>query len=230
MKLQQLLLVDDQPEIIELMTDYLEASGYTIFTASNATEASQWIAQERIDLILLDIMMPGEDGFSFCKRVRERHTMPILFLSAKESDADKIRGLTIGADDYIVKSASPAEIVARVKAIGRRMSSIDDIERSVIPGVKVDERAMEIKMEGHLLDLTFIEYKLFMYFYEHLAQVLTYEQILNRVWGHDLYDYQNIRVYVARLREKLSPYSHIVQLHNIRSVGYKLSEATNDAK
>lgn len=176
MKFQHILLVDDQPEIIELMTDYLEASGYTIFTASNAADADQWIQEEKIDLILLDIMMPGEDGFSFCKRIREHYAMPILFLSAKESDADKIRGLTIGADDYIVKSASPAEIVARIKAMDRRLSSFDTEVNTTVSGIHVDEKAMEIKMEGQPLDLTFIEYKLFMYFYDHLEQVLTFDQ------------------------------------------------------
>ncbi|MGG3920234.1 response regulator, partial [Parageobacillus thermoglucosidasius] len=118
--METVLLVDDEEEIIELMKDFLEAEGYNVLTASNGLEALSILKKQVVHCVLLDIMMPNQSGFTTCKKIREISDVPILFLTAVQDDTDKIRGLNIGADDYIVKSATPGEIVARIKAVLRR--------------------------------------------------------------------------------------------------------------
>ncbi|GMA52244.1 hypothetical protein GCM10025857_36010 [Alicyclobacillus contaminans] len=120
---QTVLVVDDDLSIVELMTDFLEYEGFRVETATCAEDARNLLSRVPVDCMILDVMMPGQNGFELCKQIRAGHDLPILFLSARDDDADKIRGLGIGGDDYIVKSASPAEVVARVKAVLRRVRS-----------------------------------------------------------------------------------------------------------
>ncbi len=148
---KNILLVDDQADILELMSDYLEAVYYTVHTASDAEEALRTLDKEEIDIILLDVMMPGDNGFTLCKKIRKSSMVPILFLTARESDNDRIRGLTIGGDDYISKSSSPAEVVARVNAIYRRqqhhLASINE-KRNKSSCVEIDHLSLEISILG----------------------------------------------------------------------------------
>ncbi|KYG25588.1 response regulator transcription factor [Alkalihalobacillus trypoxylicola] len=228
---KNILLVDDQQDILELMSDYLEAAGYSIYTASNSDEAITILNKSLVDIILLDVMMPGEDGFSLCKKIREFSTTPILFLSAREGDIDKIRGLTIGADDYITKSSNPAEVVARVNAIHRRQlfNVEDSIEhRGGSGAVHIDHSSMEIYILGNKVDMSINEFRLFSYLYSNVGNVLSYDQILQKVWKDDYYDPQIIRVYITKLRDKLAEYNHILKLKNIRTLGYRLIMVTDD--
>ncbi|KMK76254.1 hypothetical protein AB990_13680 [Alkalihalobacillus pseudalcaliphilus] len=228
-----ILLVDDQQDILELMSDYLEAGGYNIYTSSNSEEALAILKQSLVDIILLDVMMPGEDGFSLCKKIREFSTIPILFLSARDGDIDKIRGLTIGADDYITKSSSPAEVVARVNATSRRQqfnSKRNNDQRGGTSVVHIDHSSMEIYILGKKVDMSINEFRLFSYLYSNIGNVLSYDQILQRVWRDEYYDPQIIRVYITKLRDKLAEYNHILKLKNIRTLGYRLIMVDEDAE
>lgn len=225
---KKILIVDDHIEIIELMTDFLEMEHYEVYSAKNAEEAETLLREMTIDCIILDIMLPGIDGFTLCKRIRKESEVPILFLSANhQTDADKIRGLMLGADDYIVKTASPSEIVARVKAVERRIAihsrkaidvhrilSIDQLE------INLDTRSVKVGQQP--VELTSIEFDLLYYFMENDGIVLTYEQIIDRIWNDDVTGFHSVRVHVAKLREKLAPFDTIPEIKTIRSVGYQL--------
>lgn len=226
-KFEKILIIDDNEEISDLLTDFLEVEGFTVYSAKNTTKADQYLANKQIDCIILDIMMPGEDGFSFCKRVRHEKNIPILFLSALEQDMDKIRGLSLGADDYIVKTASPAEVVARIKAVERRTLHIPNERQDKIAfgALVIHVGAREILINGEELSLTTIEFNILHYLVENANLVLTYEQIIERVWGSELYDFHSVRVYVAKLRKKLQPFHNVPEIETIRSVGYKLRVA-----
>ncbi|WP_106766259.1 response regulator transcription factor [Paenibacillus faecalis] len=227
MSFTNILIVDDHIEIIQLMTDFLEMENYKVYSAKNAEEAQSLLRQVKIDCIILDIMMPGIDGFALCKRIRKESEVPILFLSAYQSDADKIRGLTLGADDYIVKTASPSEIVARVKAVERRFAIHTRKAREArrvlsIDQLELNEDTRSVKVAQKEVDLTTIEFDLLHFFMENEGIVLTYEQIIERIWNDDVTSFHSVRVHVANLREKLAPFSSIPEIKTVRAVGYQL--------
>ena len=230
--LKRILLVDDEKEIMELLEDFLLVEGYEISKASNAEQARKVLLQTDIDLILLDIMMPGESGFSLCKAIREESTIPILFLTALEKDTDIIRGLHIGADDYIVKSASPGEIVARIKALERRLaissSSLNSGRENIVrfKNLAINKQTRVVSIGDQTLSLTAKEYELLSLFTEHPKQVFTYDQLLASIWGYEFGDAHTVRVYIAKLREKMMKLEHChVQIITVWGIGYKLEEA-----
>ncbi len=197
------LLVEDEPDIVELLTDFLAVEGFGVLAAGNATSAIDALAGHDVAAVVLDVMLPGGSGFDVCRRIREHSDVPLLFLSARGEDEDKLRGLALGADDYIVKSATPAEVVARVKAVLRR-SGARDPRRQSYGGLTIDRAAHEVTAEGQLVALTAREFELLALFADHPRQVLTREQIFERVWG-SWGDRSAVAVYVRRLREKLGP-------------------------
>lgn len=199
-----ILVVDDDEDIVALMRDFLEAQGYTVLAAYNGDEALRSLQEQAIDCVLLDVMMPGQSGFEVVREIREMGELPVLFLSAKQEDSDKIRGLGLGADDYIVKSASAAEVVARVKAVLRRVhggvarpSSVLDYGR-----VQIDQRAREVRVEGEPVPVTAREFDILQLLAENPRQVFTRDQIYERFWG-DFGDRHALTVYIRRLREKI---------------------------
>lgn len=228
MPFKKILIVDDHIEIIELMTDFLEMEHYEVYSAKNAEEAETLLRQVTIDCIILDIMLPGIDGFTLCKRIRKESEVPILFLSANhQTDADKIRGLMLGADDYIVKTASPSEIVARVKAVERRVAIHDQKAVEAKSVLSIDQLELNldtrsVKVGQQAVELTSIEFDLLYYFMENEGIVLAYEQIIERIWNDDVTGFHSVRVHVAKLREKLAPFDAIPEIKTIRSVGYQL--------
>ena len=220
---RSVLVVDDDRAIVELMRDFLEAEGFRVRGALDARAALAALEQAPVDCLLLDVMMPGEDGFALCRRVRQTSDVPILFLSARGEDVDKIRGLGLGGDDYIVKSATPAEVVARVKAVlrraGGRGASRDatlDFGRLVL-----DVRAREVSVAGRPVSFTPREFEILSLLAEHPRQVFTYEQILERFWG-GIGDRHTVTVHVSRLREKIEadPASPAL-IVNVWGVGYR---------
>lgn len=227
---RNILIVDDHIEIIQLMTDFLEMENYTVYSAKNAEEAEILLRQITIDCIILDIMLPGTDGFTLCKRIRKESEVPILLLSANhQTDADKIRGLMLGADDYIVKTASPSEIVARVKAVERRIAihfrKAIDVQRVLsIDQLKLNLDTRSVRVGQQAVELTTIEFDLLYYFMENEGIVLTYEQIIDKIWNDDVTGFHNVRVHVAKLREKIAPFDTIPKIKTIRSVGYQLQK------
>src|SRR5690349_10458395 len=178
--LPTVLVVEDEPDIVALLRDFLEDAGFQALAAGDRSAALRALADERVDCVLLDVMLPGGDGFELCRAIRARSDVPLLFLTARGDDDDKLRGLGLGADDYIVKSATPAEVVARVKAVLRRATPS---RRRVYGRFAIDREAHEVTADGRPVPLTAREFELLMLFVEHPRQVLSREQIYERVWG-----------------------------------------------
>ncbi len=200
------LVVDDEPEIVDLMRDFLEANGFAVLSACDGDEALAVLGRSSVDCLLLDVMMPGTSGFDACRMIRETRDVPILFLSARDGDTDKIRGLGLGADDYVVKSATPGEVVARVKAVLRRYRRGDAIARAPalldFGRLVLDVRALEVRVDGQVVPFTAKEFEVLRLLAENPRQVFTREQIFERIWG-DYGDRHTVTVHIARIREKI---------------------------
>ena len=179
------LVVDDEPDITTLMRDFLEAAGYRVLAAPDGSSALTTLERHDVDCILLDIMMPDLSGFDVLRRIRETRDVPVLFLTAKDEDSDKIRGLGLGGDDYIVKSATPGEIVARVAAVLRRTRRDEPQAATTLEfgRLSIDPRAREVRVDGELVSLTAREFDLLELLASHPRQVLTRDTIFERLWG-----------------------------------------------
>lgn len=218
-----ILVVDDDQSIVDLLRDFFEFEHFDVITAGDAAQALSVLRQTSVDCIVLDVMMPGQNGFELCRQIRAESNVPILFLSARSDDVDKIRGLTLGGDDYIVKTASPGEIVARVKAVLRRSSGRQDTNETILDygRIKINLSTREVIVEGKHVMLTPKEYELLRLFVEHPRHVFSYEQLLSKFWD-GVGDRHTIRVYLSRLREKIeSDPDHPQYLVNVWGVGYR---------
>ena len=218
-----ILVVDDDHRIVELLRDFFEYENFHVITACDADQAWAEFQQSPIHCIVLDIMMPGQNGFELCRRIRAKSNVPILFLSARSDDVDKIRGLTLGGDDYIVKSASPAEIVARVKAVLRRSASQRQWDERILDfgRLTLNLSTREVIVDGKKIVLTPKEYELLRLFAEHPRHVFSYEQLLAKFWD-GVGDRHTIRVHLGRLREKIEPDPNQPQyLVNVWGIGYR---------
>jgi DNA-binding response OmpR family regulator len=202
------LVVDDEEGIVELMRDFLDVDGFAVLAARDGAEALAVLARERVDCVLLDVMMPGASGFDICRRIREVADVPILFLSARDGDSDKIRGLRLGGDDYVVKSATPDEVVARVHAVLRRYrgpspapgatdASVLDFGRLVL-----DVRAHEVRVDGQPVPMPAREFALLRLFAEHPRQVFSRDRLFELGWGA-YGDRSTVKTHIWRLREKI---------------------------
>jgi DNA-binding response OmpR family regulator len=201
------LIVDDEDGIVDLMRDFLEMDGFAVRAARDGAEALAIVAREPVDCVLLDVMMPGVSGFDVCRRLRETSDLPILFLSARGGDSDKIRGLRLGGDDYIVKSATPDEVVARVRAVLRRYQAggpreeqrddVRDFGRLV-----VDMRAHEVRIDGRAVPMPTREFELLCLFVQHPRQVFSRDRLFELAWG-DYGDRSTVTTHIRRLREKI---------------------------
>lgn len=202
---ETVLVVDDEAAIVDLMTDFLEAEGFGVCAAHDGQEALAALATVRPDCLLLDVMMPGESGFDICRRIRATSDVPILFLSARDGDVDKIRGLGLGGDDFIVKSATPGEVVARVKAVLRRARR-GEVERPAalldLGRLVIDLRAHEARVAGEPAQLTAREFDLLAFLAQRPRQVFTREQLFERFWG-EIGDRHTVTVHIGRIREKI---------------------------
>lgn len=219
------LVVDDDEDIAELMRDFLEAAGYHVLTCGDGEAALRILAECPVDAVLLDVMMPGPSGFEVLRTLRtDGHELPVLFLSARQEDADKIRGLGLGADDYIVKSATPAEVVARVRAVLRRASgarSLSGDEALTFGSLRIDPAAREVTLDGRVVSLTAREFDLLELLARHPRQALPRETLFERLWGQ-YGDRHSLTVHIARLREKLeADPSDPLLIVTVRGVGYR---------
>src|SRR5215472_311680 len=198
------LVVDDEPAIVELLRDFLEAEGFGVETARDGREALAALDHAPVACVLLDVMMPDLSGFDVCRRIRERSDVPLLFLSARDGDSDKIRGLGLGGDDYIVKSATPGEVVARVKGVLRRARGGAPTQSAVLDFglLAIDLRSHEVCVDGAPAPFTAREFELLVYLAEHPRQVFTREQIFARFWG-EVGDRHTVTVHIGRIREKI---------------------------
>jgi DNA-binding response OmpR family regulator len=217
------LVVDDEEDVVSLMRDFLEAEGYAVLTAADGPSALDQLRETSVDCVLLDVMMPGQSGFDVLRRLRDTSEVPVLFLSARQEDGDKIRGLGLGADDYIVKSATPGEVVARVKAVLRRTKKSEMEAPSTLNfgRVVIDLRAREVLVEGVPVALTAREFELLQLLAEYPRQVFTRDQIFERLWG-PYGDRHTVTVHVGRLREKLEvDPGHPELIVTVWGVGYR---------
>jgi DNA-binding response OmpR family regulator len=200
------LVVDDAPEITEILRDYLEAGGFAVRTAGDGAAALAELAAAAADCVLLDVMMPGASGFETCRRIRESSQVPVLFLTARDCDADKLRGLGLG-DDYIVKTASPAEIVARVKAVLRRARPAappgsGDGQVLDFGRLQLDLPAHEVRLDGQPLAVTAREFAVLALLATHPRRVFPREELFARIWG-SYGDQGTVWVHIRRLRAKI---------------------------
>lgn len=226
---QTILVVDDDNSIVEILRDFLENEGFYVETAYDTAQALVILKQCTIECIILDIMMPGQNGFELCRQIRMESNIPILFLSALSDDVDKIRGLALGGDDYIVKTASPGEIVARVKAVLRRSSSKQEPRKVLDYGrMSLNLSTREVFIEGKPISLTPKEYDLLQLFAEHPKYVFTYDQLLEKFW-EGIGDKHTIRVHLSRLREKIEADPNNPQfIVNVWGIGYRFKGEENE--
>ena len=216
------LVVDDDPRILSMMRRILEVDGYSVVTAAAGDAALETLRHEQVDLVVLDVMMPGADGFEVCRTVRRESPVPILMLTARDEAVDKVNGLDCGADDYVVKPFDAEELLARVRALLRRVQP-RQVEVLRFADVELVPSEREARRDGDLLDLTAREYELLELFLRHPRQVLSREQILQGVWGFDfLGDSNLVDVRIKYLRDKLESSGRPRIIQTVRGAGYAL--------
>ena len=219
-----ILVVDDEANILDLARLYLEREGYRVDEAMDGQQALDKIESLEPALVILDIMLPEVDGFDVCRRVRANSDVPIIMLTARDDDVDKIVGLELGADDYMTKPFNPRELVARVKAILRRAESAPRRDDSPIHigDLTIDPARREINVAGQAIEMRTKEFDLLLTLVEHKGIVLSREQLLNLVWGYDFYGQtRTVDVHVAHLRKRIAA-SEQVRIDTVTGVGYKL--------
>lgn len=230
--MKTILIVEDELNIAELEKDYLEIDGFTVEMESNGDRALSRCREKDYDLIVLDLMLPGVDGFEICRRIRKYSTVPIIIISAKTEDMDKIRGLGLGADDYMVKPFSPLEMVARVKAhiarherlLGLRPDSGDEIE---IKGLVINRSSRRVMLNGQEIAFSSKEFDLLVFMAQNPNRVLTKEQIYINIWGEDACgDLTTVAVHIRKIREKIeADPSNPQYLETVWGAGYRFTGA-----
>ena len=219
-----ILVVDDEVNILDLTRLYLEREGYRVEEAMDGQQALEKIDSSEPALVILDIMLPEVDGFEVCRRVRSASDVPIIMLTARDDDVDKIVGLELGADDYMTKPFNPRELVARVKAILRRAERAPRQDDSPIHigDLTIDPARREITVAGQVVETRMKEFDLLLTLVEHKGIVLSREQLLNLVWGYDFYGQtRTVDVHIAHLRKRIAA-SDQVRIDTVTGVGYKL--------
>ena len=224
MSMLKILLVDDAPNIRQLVNRYLEKEGFEGAMATRGDEALKMFKESPPNLILLDVMLPGMDGWQVCREVRKTSNIPIIMLTAKDETFDKVLGLELGADDYVVKPFEMKELVARIKAVSRRFQAADAPDKELVfPGLVININQYTVKFMGKDLDMPPKELELLYFLASHPGQVFTREQLLEQVWGYDYFgDSRTVDVHVKRLREKLNEGESMGWLiKTVWGVGYK---------
>ncbi|KIL49223.1 response regulator YycF [Jeotgalibacillus soli] len=228
---KKILVVDDEKPIADILQFNLKKEGYEVHCAYDGNEAIAMVEEIKPDLILLDIMLPSRDGMEVCREVRKKYEMPIIMLTAKDSEIDKVLGLELGADDYVTKPFSTRELVARVKANLRRHQALkgqleeeNESNEITVGALTIHPDAYMVSKRGETIELTHREFELLHYLSKHIGQVMTREHLLQTVWGYDYYgDVRTVDVTVRRLREKIEDNpSHPLWIVTRRGVGYYL--------
>ena len=220
----KIMVVDDDPNIRELARLYLEKEGFEVTCAERGDEAVKMFRASPPNLMLLDVMLPGMDGWQVCREVRKISNIPIIMLTAKDETFDKVLGLELGADDYIVKPFDMKELVARIKAVIRRFQAADAPEKELVfPGLTINISQYTVTYMGKPLEMPPREIELLYFLASHPGMVFTREQLLEQVWGYDYFgDSRTVDVHVKRLREKLSGGEELGwQIKTVWGVGYK---------
>jgi len=219
-----ILVVDDEPTITEVVSRYLERAGYATHVAADGPDALRVAGEHRPDLVVLDLMLPGMDGLEVMRRLRERERVSVILLTAKGEHTDRIIGLRLGADDYVVKPFSPAELVARVDAVLRRVDSSPQIEEPIVfEELELDPVGRRVTVRGAEVQLTVREYDLLLHLMRHPGQVFSRDQLMDAVWQYSFYtDTSTVTVHVRRLRAKLEEDPSTPRwLQTVWGVGYR---------
>ena len=219
---KKILIVEDEANIRELLRLYLEREGYTVIEAENGVEGIKQWKSEKPDMLLLDVMMPVMDGWTVCKEIRAESDVPIIMLTATGETSDRVSGLEMGADDYIVKPLEMPEVIARVRAVFRRMAPDETPEKLSFDNLVIDKQAYDLVIKGKRVDAPPKEIELLYYLASSPNRVFTRAQLLDDVWGFDYFgDTRTVDVHVKRLREKLEGVSDKWELKTVWGVGYK---------
>ncbi|OCA81190.1 response regulator transcription factor [Pradoshia sp. D12] len=228
---KKILVVDDEKPIADILQFNLKKEGFDVYCAYDGNDAIKLVEELQPDLILLDIMLPQQDGMEVCREVRKKYDMPIIMLTAKDSEIDKVLGLELGADDYVTKPFSTRELIARVKANLRRQKHAanqqednEETNEITIGNLVIHPDSYMVSKRGDTIELTHREFELLFYLAKHIGQVMTREHLLQTVWGYDYYgDVRTVDVTVRRLREKIEDNpSHPAWIVTRRGVGYYL--------
>lgn len=224
---KNILVVEDEASIAEVVSLYLKRAGFSVQIAPDGRRAMSLFERERVDFVILDLMLPEVDGLSLTRWLRDRSDVPIIMLTARREEADRIAGLEMGADDYVVKPFSPQELVSRVRAVMRRLgrdqAETENERRLSFEGLTIDPLSRDVTVRGDDVDLTAKEFDMLYLLAQHPKQVFTREQLLERVWGGSQYiDPGTVTVHVRRLREKIeADASNPARLVTVWGVGYK---------
>ena len=219
---KKILIVEDEANIRELLRLYLEREGYTVLEAENGVEGIKKWKSDKPDMLLLDVMMPVMDGGEVCREIRAESDVPIIMLTAKGETADRVSGLEMGADDYIVKPLEMPEVIARVRAVFRRIAPDDAPEKLSFDNLVIDKQAYDLVIKGKRVDAPPKEIELLYFLASSPNRVFTRAQLLDEVWGFDYFgDTRTVDVHVKRLREKLEGVSDKWELKTVWGVGYK---------
>lgn len=231
---EKILVVDDEKEIADLIEVYLKNDGYTVYKYYNGIDALKCINEQELNLAILDVMLPGIDGFHICRKIREKYYYPVIMLTAKVEDGDKIMGLTIGADDYITKPFNPIEVAARVKTQLRRYKRYnnfadnkeDKTNEYDIRGLLINKDKHKVFLYEKELQLTPIEFSILWYLCEHQGMVVSSEELFEAVWGEQYIDNNNtVMAHIGRLREKLNePAKKPKFIKTVWGVGYTIEK------
>ncbi len=214
----RILVVDDEKLIRDVIIEYLKLEKYDYLEASNGMDAIEIVKHNDVDIIIMDIMMPKMDGFKASSLIREISDAPIIMLSARDTELDKLSGFDLGIDDYITKPFSPKELIARIKAISKRINMDNDM--FIYEDLKIDYKAHSVFIGEKEINLTPKEYELLVYFIKNNNIALSRETLLSKIWGYDYYgDYRTIDTHIKMLRNNLGKYRDLIK--TVRRVGYK---------
>lgn len=217
--MEKILIADDEQLMRQLVVDFLQPEGYELIEAADGKEALELYKKEQPDLVLLDVMMPGYDGWTVCREIRRESTVPIMMLTAKGEEIDQLFAYDLGVDEYITKPFSPKILVAKIKALLRRVQKEKEGQKNK-DGVSIDQDARQVVLDGKNIDLSPTEYKLLAYLVSNAGKALSRRQILNKVWNYDYYgDLRTVDTHINRLRIKLGDKGSYIQ--TVRGYGYR---------
>jgi len=223
---QKVLVIDDEENVCELISLYFGKAGYDVITAADGVDGIEKVRQERPDIVILDLMLPGVDGVDVCKELRKQSNIPLIMLTARTDEVDRVLGLEIGADDYVTKPFSPRELLARVKAVLRRAAYVptpDEQQVLELPGLSISRISREVVVGQNRVDLTPKEFDLLWYLASNRNRVFTREQLLEQVWAYQEFygDERTVDQHIKRLRRKIETNGSPCRITTIWGVGYK---------
>ncbi|WP_415905557.1 response regulator [Neptuniibacter sp. QD48_55] len=220
---QNILIVEDEVGLAEILRDYLQASGFSVEMIHNGLEVISWVKNNSPDMILLDLMLPGKDGMEICKEVRSFSNVPIIMTTARVEEIDRLLGLELGSDDYVCKPYSPREVVARVKAVMRRMAMISGETPTQITPIKLDQDRFLASIRGEELELTPVEFRMMQTFLDNLGRVFSRSQLMDKAYvDQRVVSDRTMDTHIKNLRKKMQPYfTDSDVIHSVYGVGYK---------